>query len=59
MKNRKHHNNKGYRGIKNGRTAKSLEHMTKRIFRKRLEKVGNALFVKEKHDELLAKDDDR
>lgn len=47
MKSRRHHNNTGYRGIKTGKTTKSLEIMAVRIFRKRLEKVGNKLFIKE------------
>jgi hypothetical protein len=37
MKDRRHHNNKGLRQIKRGKTFEQLKRMSKRIFGKKVE----------------------
>jgi len=41
MKTRRHHNNKGLRQIKNGTTAKDIQHIIRRLKKKGLLKEKN------------------
>ena len=60
MKTRRHHNNTGYRRIRNGWTHRDLDRMAVRIFRNKIRRVGDKIIIKEDingKNELLDEDD--
>lgn len=60
MRYRSHHNNHGLTTTKRGHRPGQVERMAKRLFGRRIEKIGNKLFIKGKKDgHILVKRSDR
>lgn len=48
MRRRPHHNNNGHRSTRRGRRSLEVEQMARRVFGRRVHRIADKLFIREK-----------